>query len=103
MVNPSAMLNVQWTLYLQLTSPHQGNGGNGSCSLENVMASHENSGSAKTYDFMQRMFFFEPLGVFEDFAEGLTETGLKLKARHDPKHRHGDVEVINTSSRHNLC
>ena len=82
------------------------------------MASHKNSGSARTYDFMQRMFCFEPVGVFEDFFEGLSETvshresnpmlhpnlsqfvrnciylqGLKLKTRHSPRIMSDHVEV----------
>lgn len=65
--------------------PSCGNNGNGSCSAEDVMASHLNTGSARTYDFMQTMFCFEPVGVFEDFSVGLLEHGLRLKLRNEPR------------------
>ena len=73
--------------------PTCGNGGNGSCSAEDVMASHENSGSKRTYDFMQHMFCFEPVGVMEDFFEALSGTGLKLKRRGEPKREKIRVEI----------
>ena len=80
--------------------PNCGNNGNGSCGIEDVMASHENSGSARTYDFMQRMFCFEPVGVMEDFFEGLSTTGLKLKCRGEPHRQkiHVGVKASKNSS-----
>jgi len=73
--------------------PTCGNGGNGSCSAEDVMASHLNSGSKRTYSFMERMFFYEPVGVFEDFSVGLKDSGLILKLRDRPKQVREEVQV----------
>ena len=95
-----------------------GNGGNGSCNgnsnppaqecvdadnklvlfvlyvlVEDVMASHQNTGSSRTYYFMQKMFNFEPVGVFEDFTIGLENTGLILKLRDEPIALMDPVEV----------
>ena len=57
------------------------------------MARHENSGSARTYTFMQQMFNYEPVGVFEEFSIGLNESGLILKQRNQPKSLTVPVEV----------
>ena len=73
--------------------PTCGNGGNGSCNAEDVMASHLNSGSKRTYSFMERMFFYEPVGVFEDFSVGLKDSGLILKLRDRPKQVREEVQV----------
>jgi len=56
--------------------PACGNGGNGSCSVEDVMASHLNTGSKRTYAFMQKMFYYEPVGVFEDFVRIITYASI---------------------------
>lgn len=73
--------------------PTCGNGGNGSCSAEDIMASHLNTGSKRTYTFMQKMFFYEPVGVFEDFSVGLKESGLRLKLRHQARKLPDAVKV----------